>query len=122
MSPRESTLLISLLGSCLLPRILHGGLCRLWNSLVYGYDGHRAGYTLLPIRFTNHLTSFPALQGVGAGGIQASSLIIVADLTPLRQRGLFTSINNLLVDNPLQKPCLTVLIECKLSPQFLPHH
>ena len=44
---------------------------------------------------TNPLIPSTALQGAGAGGIQASSLIIVADLIPLRQRGFLTSINNL---------------------------
>ena len=122
MSTRDMSPLTPLLGSCFLPRILHGRICRLWNRLVHGHDDHRPGYTLLTTELTNRLTSFPALQGVGAGGIQASSLIIVADLTPLRQRGLFTSINNLLVDDSLQRPCLTEPIECKPSPQFLRRH
>jgi len=52
------------------------------------------GTRSLPIGCDQSSDLSPALQGAGAGGIQNVSLIIVADLIPLRERGFFVGINN----------------------------
>lgn len=95
LSPRDRPLLTLSSDSCRVPRILHGRICHMWDGVVHGNAHRRTGYAPYLIGCNQPTNPLPAIQGAGAGGIQASSLIVVADLTSLSDRGLFTGINNL---------------------------
>ena len=56
-------------------------------------------------------SSFLAVQGIGAGGMIATSQIIVADLVPLHERGTLNGLLSLYVQLPIKSIILSDLYD-----------